>query len=673
MKTFINVAQMKLASLKEGQFVETGGYYTKGDAGQAKYLIVAAQAADGWGDHTLANGTVAVLQVGGGTIYSEQWGVAAGQDSTRALQGLNDYLELIGGGVVVHPIATISNPILISMSESTHPNACVVIPANTEYHGLGMYTTVFTRPSAERGTDGVLFVNKYYDTVDGYAAAGNITFRKLGITDGATTPTRSLGDLIGFGNGDGLRVLDCYFGNHDQHAVDIAKSRNVWIERCVSENYVNQSLSGTYQIDAGAIWGIFGAGHSYNIWIDSNEGKYTLASTGYCHIGHGGNSGKNINIINNIFDGTMLTGSRSVIESDNDCSFDQLTISNNKILLDDNSVRAINIPILVTERAEAIDISRNDISGKFKNAIFVGSGTPPTGSFGTIQLNSISVNNNNILHAIDADVSSDVNLIFVGFFRECKVHNNYIITSIVAQTGDVVFINDANCRRSQIENNVIESISNFASFTTYGISSDKSYFVNQDLSCDVRVSGNNVVLANPQYHININAGVESLINYTKATGYISKNTMDGGVIGSNLFDGLWLSDGTNNLGYVDFGANSEANDQHVRAVATSNHYQNIPMTGTRLSGNSGSYGGAITCKIEYSPSTNNGFATDQEEVNIAYISPTQSAGMFVKDINVGSGNFDLVTGTDGTNFIFNDSSFAPVLRGAGFIRVLTGI
>ena len=64
MKTFINVAQMKLASLKEGQFVETGGYYTKGDAGQAKYLIVAAQAADGYGDHTLANGTVAVLQVG---------------------------------------------------------------------------------------------------------------------------------------------------------------------------------------------------------------------------------------------------------------------------------------------------------------------------------------------------------------------------------------------------------------------------------------------------------------------------------------------------------------------------------------------------------------------------------------------------------------------------------
>ena len=87
MKTFINVAQMKLASLKEGQFVETGGYYTKGDAGQAKYLIVAAQAADGYGDHTLANGTVAVLQVGD-VINVKQFGAVGDgvADDTLVIQ-----------------------------------------------------------------------------------------------------------------------------------------------------------------------------------------------------------------------------------------------------------------------------------------------------------------------------------------------------------------------------------------------------------------------------------------------------------------------------------------------------------------------------------------------------------------------------------------------------------
>ena len=91
MKTFINVAQMKLASLKEGQFVETGGYYTKGDVGQAKYLIVAAQAADGYADHTLANGTVAVLQ-NGNIIIGSKWGMKGGTNESVIVQAMVDYL-----------------------------------------------------------------------------------------------------------------------------------------------------------------------------------------------------------------------------------------------------------------------------------------------------------------------------------------------------------------------------------------------------------------------------------------------------------------------------------------------------------------------------------------------------------------------------------------------------
>jgi len=89
MKTFNNVAQMKLASLRVDQFVETGGYYTKGDAGQARYLIVAAQAADEYGDHTLANGTVAVLQTGDTSIIASQYGVGAAS-SADALQSCLD-------------------------------------------------------------------------------------------------------------------------------------------------------------------------------------------------------------------------------------------------------------------------------------------------------------------------------------------------------------------------------------------------------------------------------------------------------------------------------------------------------------------------------------------------------------------------------------------------------
>lgn len=91
MKTFDNVAKLKLATLTAGQFVETGGYYTKGDAGAAKYLIVAPQAADGYGDHVLANGNVAVLQVDG-AAQPEQYG-AIGDGSTSDVLVLNTILD----------------------------------------------------------------------------------------------------------------------------------------------------------------------------------------------------------------------------------------------------------------------------------------------------------------------------------------------------------------------------------------------------------------------------------------------------------------------------------------------------------------------------------------------------------------------------------------------------
>jgi len=88
MKRFDTVAKLKLAKLKEGQFVETGGYYVKGDAGAARYLIVTPQAFDGYGDHELANGNVAVLQVND-TVDAASWGITYDtNDSSTALKSL---------------------------------------------------------------------------------------------------------------------------------------------------------------------------------------------------------------------------------------------------------------------------------------------------------------------------------------------------------------------------------------------------------------------------------------------------------------------------------------------------------------------------------------------------------------------------------------------------------
>ncbi len=62
MKTFNNIAQMKLSYLVAGQIVKTLGYSVPGDGGQAEYLVQSSQAVDNVGDHDLAGTTVALLQ-----------------------------------------------------------------------------------------------------------------------------------------------------------------------------------------------------------------------------------------------------------------------------------------------------------------------------------------------------------------------------------------------------------------------------------------------------------------------------------------------------------------------------------------------------------------------------------------------------------------------------------
>ena len=95
------VAEMETKSYEVGQVVETVGYYAEGDSGAAKYLVKAAQAFDGYGDHELANGTIAVLQ-SSGTVNVKQFGAKGDGivDDTLAIQAAINYLS---DGVVYVP------------------------------------------------------------------------------------------------------------------------------------------------------------------------------------------------------------------------------------------------------------------------------------------------------------------------------------------------------------------------------------------------------------------------------------------------------------------------------------------------------------------------------------------------------------------------------------------
>ena len=122
MKTFKSVADLKLAKLRTGQFVETNGYYAEADGGGAKYYIVASQAADEYGDHTLANGNVAVLQDAKTNL---NYGCAADSvvNDTLALQAL----DAAGGGVIKKGIVRVKANITL-VSNYEFKNGGIIAP-----------------------------------------------------------------------------------------------------------------------------------------------------------------------------------------------------------------------------------------------------------------------------------------------------------------------------------------------------------------------------------------------------------------------------------------------------------------------------------------------------------------------------------------------------------------
>lgn len=93
-----NVAALVLLSPSSGDIYVTKGYYTAGDGGGAKYLVQTAAefggTPDSYGDHTLANGNVAVLEKGQ-TVNSYKYGANAGQSAatnTASIQAAIDAL-----------------------------------------------------------------------------------------------------------------------------------------------------------------------------------------------------------------------------------------------------------------------------------------------------------------------------------------------------------------------------------------------------------------------------------------------------------------------------------------------------------------------------------------------------------------------------------------------------
>ena len=242
---------MKLASLKEGQFVETGGYYTKGDAGQAKYLIVAAQAADGYSDHTLANGTVAVLQHSDSKLNLLQFGCkfdGTTTDTAAAQAAFNI------GGTIIAP----------SNAKTKMGSITVVAPIsiegnNSEFEDLGLVSSAATiiSPVRLRGmkftTTAVAGVNAPYAI--NLRNIDNIDIKKCTFVN-VRTSIRGDNGIIQYGVLLEDNEFDCNFSDWDyvssqQDVIDIRGIQNVNITKnrifATNVNRVFKIAAGTDQ------------------------------------------------------------------------------------------------------------------------------------------------------------------------------------------------------------------------------------------------------------------------------------------------------------------------------------------------------------------------------------------------------------------------------------------
>ena len=137
---FETVAQLKLATLTAGQLVSTKGYYASGDGGAADYIVAATQAVDGYGDHALAGGTVALLQVEGSADVKKYGATGDGvTDDTAAIQAA---ISASAGKVVDFLGGTYAIPTALLLSDKCTVRNGTLLFSNTScFRAIQSYLT----------------------------------------------------------------------------------------------------------------------------------------------------------------------------------------------------------------------------------------------------------------------------------------------------------------------------------------------------------------------------------------------------------------------------------------------------------------------------------------------------------------------------------------------------
>ncbi|AGN51528.1 hypothetical protein VPLG_00089 [Vibrio phage eugene 12A10] len=634
-----------------------------------KVVPVGTGTADG-GKYIDVLGGVFQLEQNLNKRYSvKAWGAVLDQDMTIPTQNTLDYVSSIGGGSVYG--AEGINYLSIANSRHRHPDdntarICLLLPENVSLRGLGKDITTYQRVVAERNVNGVLMCNENYDRNGGFTADGNIEVHDFSITDGAASPNRAIGDLIGIGHCKTFKAYNIKGLNHDLHLFDICASDDVYIDKtCEGFNEVLDISASTVQIDGATSLGIWG------LFQDSTATKNIDVFGNYKNIGalrtidlfHAdGINYENINIDCDVDGAYVANGSCVGASPSKNINVNGLTVKGELISNHSTSVPLdLVINPVAGKKVDDVDIDVK-VKSPGKGGVRVGQGTAGVaGRWGTVT----------------TKVRGKVESTYSGSNTEIFGAQYTAIDNIFISPEDNITISKQS----------LPGVNVMAALLLQDVKGDSD---GGRYSCGLLDGGTNKRVAPiivrhffsviRPFDLRISKPIlealsgcgHHLMGEDEFGGALTSNDeilmteakFIGSAAISNIHEPIKISDGSNGYRQVQL----DGSTFNEFPITSPEFYINRNI-GMKKTGDADS---PVRIKLEYAPNPGT-LDTDQEDLNFAYISATQCAGTQIVDIQPSLGVFSIVTGSDGVSAVINNTTGQPALRASGVIKAWASI